>query len=217
MKKITLLITLLGLFATGFAQETATPKTNGTSLFGFSTGANLSNIRGNKVAEENNSALDFLVGLSYEYQFTESFALKTELNYERKSFKKDAFLDATSSRRYELKTTLNYITIPILAKYSFGNNKNFFINSGPFMGNFIDDTFKIDGKNFDAGGTIFKNIDFGWAFGAGTSIKLNKTNNLNIEIRNNLGLSNISKLRTINNGSVKTNSINLIVNWNFNI
>lgn len=193
---------------------------------GFNFGGTLSNIRGNEVAELNNAAIDFLVGGSFEYLFTANTSLKTNINYERKSFSRDINIGAISDplnpsiegNDVKTRTTLSYLSIPVMVGYKFGSKNNFFINGGPFIGFFLDSGVKVDGDTINENSNdLFNSTDFGLAIGIGTKVKLNETNNLNIELRNNFGLSNISAVPLINDGDLKTNSLNLILNWEFDI
>lgn len=193
---------------------------------GLNFGSTLSNIRGNEVAELNNAALDFLIGTSIEYLFSENTSLKTNINYERKSFSRDINLGSISdpfdpvlsNNSVKARTTLSYLSIPVMVGYKFGSNKNFFINGGPFIGFFLDSGAKVDGEKVDENSNdLFNSSDYGFSLGIGTKIKLNETNNLNIELRNNLGLSNISAVAIIDDGNLKTNSLNLILNWEFDL
>jgi hypothetical protein len=63
----------------------------------------------------------------------------------------------------------------------------------------------------------FKSLDFGLTFGFGKTFKLKNNNEISVEIRENLGLSDISAVPVVANGSIKTNSLNLICNYSFNL
>ncbi len=194
---------------------------------GLNLGGTLSSVRGNDIAEENKAALDFLVGASFEYSFNQNTSIISNINYERKSYSQDVdssefildgFDPLIGNGEIKIRSTLSYLSIPIMLKYNFGANKNFFINGGPYIGFFLDSGVKVDGEKVkDDSNDIFNSTDFGLSFGIGTKVKLNETNNLNIELRNNLGLSNISAVAVIDDGTVKTNSINLIFNWEFEL
>jgi hypothetical protein len=56
----------------------------------------------------------------------------------------------------------------------------------------------------------FNKADLGLSGGAGVEIPL-KRYVLSFEIRDNFGLSNISKLPVANDGSIKTNALNLLI------
>lgn len=193
---------------------------------GLNLGSTLSSVRGNDIAEENKAALDFLVGASFEYAFNENTSLISNINYERKSFSREItnsfFIDpldpSFNDNNAKARTTLSYLSIPIMLKYNFGADKNFFINGGPFIGFFLDSGVKVDGEKVeDDGNDVFNSTDYGLSFGIGTKVKLNETNNLNIELRNNLGLSNISAVEVFDDGTLKTNSLNLVLNWELDL
>ncbi|MDR6966748.1 hypothetical protein J2X31_000746 [Flavobacterium arsenatis] len=217
MKKYLLLLLLVGSVA--FAQEK--PK------FGVNLGGTYANIRGNEAADKNKYDLNFLVGISVEVPLNERFSFVGNVNYERKTFKNTItapiFIDENfdpimNSRNVDVKVRLEYITLPLNLKYYFDSQKKVYINGGPFLGVFLDSTSKVEGEktNEDANG-LFKSLDFGANLGVGTNFKINEKNSLNLELRHNYGLSNISDVRVVGDGSVKTNSFNLIANWQFGL
>src|SRR5688572_11248327 len=62
------------------------------------------------------------------------------------------------------KTKLNYLQVPILAKYAF--TSRFFAETGPQFGILISAKDEYDGDNEDIK-EYLKKSDFSWAFGAG--------------------------------------------------
>jgi|TARA_B110000902_G_scaffold163471_1_gene186962 hypothetical protein len=169
------------------------------------------------------AGIDFLIGASFEYYLNENLLLKTNLNYERKSFGDSfPFTDNRGMLIGQIKATTNfdYLTIPIMAKYEFGNSKKFFVNGGPFLGFLLREENKADVPSVGQITTIDlinKKIDVGLSFGIGTKIYINDKSDLNIELRENLGLLNISDNEVYEGGNLKTNSLNLILNWSFGI
>ena len=216
-----ILILLLFNFTTILAQTAA--------KFGVNAGVTYFGIRGNEVAIENKYDFNYLVGTSLEFVYTPKVSLLVNLNYERKSFKNDikeqimpfnTFDPAINSQTDEifLQVTQHYLTLPISCKAYIGKNNGFFVNGGLYAGYLLvsSETIKGSGANYKVSG-LFNDLDFGLNFGVGKRIAINSKNNLNIEIRNNLGLVNTSKVPIINGGSVKNNSFNLILNWDFDI
>jgi hypothetical protein len=189
---------------------------------GINSGITLSHFRGNDLVNRSNSGLGFLVGLDFEYSLKEKLSLRTNVSYETKSivYKTIVLYDnfgAPTGKNTKIKSTYDYITIPILVKYSFDNKKSFFINGGPFLGFLLNAKSKaesVDSNNFTS---LNKNLDYGLSFGIGKRFNLNEKNDLNIEIRDNLGLVNTSAVKVINDGTIKTNSVNLILGWSFGI
>lgn len=212
MKKY--LFLLLASSAT-FAQEK--PK------FGVNVGGTYSNIRGNEIAETNKYDANFLIGASIEIPLNERFSLLGNLNYERKTFKNtinvisdDPFDPVIITRNVDVKGRLEYLTIPVNLKYYIDKNKRFYVNGGVFAGIFLNSNTKAEGENSNNDeNDLFKTVDFGVNLGIGTNFKINEKNSLNLEVRHNYGLTNISKARVYNDDTVKTNSFNLIANWQF--
>ena len=191
-------------------------------VFGVNIGGTFANIRGNVAANKNEYKPNFLVGASIELPLNERFSLIGNINYERKSFGQtrnvinfDDFDPIVGSKNIDVNLRFEYLTIPVNIKYYVGTQKRFFVNGGPFAGILLNSTSIIDGKEFSED-KFFKSLDFGLNLGIGTLIKITEKHNLNLELRHNLGLSNVSKVRTINDNGLKTNSFNLIANWQFN-
>ena len=99
-----------------------------------------------------------------------------------------------------------------------GKKDDFYVNGGVFLGYLLNS--KLTSKKFnDSTNTtdMNKKIDAGLVFGFGKVFRLNDKNELKLEIRENLGLVNTSDVDVYNDGTIKTNSLNLILNWNFNL
>ncbi|MBV1923488.1 MAG: PorT family protein [Flavobacteriaceae bacterium] len=216
MKKYLIALFLI-VFITdlSFAQE---EKKNNESKFGINGGISYSKLRGNDLIEESKADLGLLIGISFEHYLNENFSIKTNLNFETKVVRNentyygiDYILDART------KASHKYLVMPIMVKYNFGNNKNFFVNGGPFVGFLLKASSKTSGYPDDDFSDLYKKTDFGLSIGLGTKIILNEKHDLNIEVRENLGLSNISDAPVYNDGTLKTNSFNLILNWDFGI
>lgn len=213
MKKYLLFLVFVSSIA--FSQEK--PK------FGVNFGGTFSNIRGNEIAERNKYDFNFLIGGSIEVPLNDKFSFLGNINYERKTFKNtirntdfEDFDPIVNSRNLKVKLRLEYITIPLNLKYYIDSQKKFYVNGGPFVGFFLNSNSKVEGRNTNEDGNgLFKTLDFGANLGVGTNFKINSKNSLNLELRHNYGLSNISDVPVNGDGSVKTNSFNLIANWQF--
>jgi hypothetical protein len=148
------------------------------------------------------------------------------LNYEKKSSRQtietyqdpgngqvpDPNYPAFSDFKIKASTILHYITVPINLKYYIGAKKNFFMTGGAYAAVLVNDTYRFDGEKLDnPQGGGFLTFDYGLNLGFGTKLKLTETQNLNIELRENLGLPLIMDDNLI--GKARINSINLILNW----
>ena len=228
MKKLLLSISLLLISFLNYAQ-------NSNIKFGIHAGLSYSTFYGYDIPANfglvysESPAFAFLGGINFEYQIKEKLSLKLELNYERKSQKGDNHIELTDvdgftkSYNFTSKKNYDYLVLPIMVKYNFGNKNSFFANGGPFIGyllksNLTNDLEDIEGINNDTDDTTDFNskTDFGLSIGLGKKIEINEKNTISIEIRENLGLTNTSKDKVWGNGEAKTNSLNLIIGYQLN-
>lgn len=212
MKYNKLLLIVLGLFFT--IQITA----QNDIKIGINAGLNYPKLRGNEYAKYNNFKIGYLVGISIDYYLNQNLSLKTNINYERKiqKFKVTSFsFDAEEIGNEHFRKIYDYINLPILLKYEFGNSK-FFVNGGPFLNFLLNSKIKPNSSyDFGDSSTAQKEIDFGLSIGIGTNISLNEKNDLTIEIRDDFGMIDTGGVPKHIDGTVKTNAIKLILGWNF--
>ena len=108
-------------------------------------------------------------GGTFQYNFTKSFSIKTCLFFDRKGSKLSInFTDqlGNPSGTAINKDKFSYFTIPILGKYTFGNNGNFFVNVGPSISYLIKSTVNIKSEVFFedtyyTNTSSYKSIDLG--------------------------------------------------------
>jgi len=225
MKKLFLPLILFSLITfSSFSQE------NNVS-FGINLGGTYSSIRGNGFANKNSSDLDYLVGISLKYQLNDKFSLLGNINYENNTVFYDqivrydengnlviygcTFDNPNCAPTFKISTKFQYLTLPILIRYNFDEFFNdFFINGGVFISYLIDTSNYIDGEKNDLDfNSLFKRFNSGLSMGIGYQIEINAKIKLNLELRDNFGLINISNT-TLIGSSIKSNSINLIANIN---
>ena len=83
------------------------------------------------------------------------------------------------------KLKLNYLNLPILGQYMI--NDGFRLQTGPQVGFMLSAKQKIGDVTFEVD-DVFNSVDFAWVFGAGYISR----SGLGVDLRYNLGLSNIS-------------------------
>lgn len=214
MNKTKLLLIAIGLF---FSMNLSAQN---DFKIGINVGLNYPDIRGNEFAKFNNFKVGYLFGVTLDFYLKENLSIKANVNYERKIKKLElTFFDnqaqETGTENYN--EIFEYINIPILLKYEFGNSK-FFVNGGPFLNYLLNNKIDEDYPNDDSGlVTEQKKIDFGLSAGIGTNISLNEKNGLIIELRNDFGIIDTGGVPNQVNGTVKTNAIKLILGWNLGI
>ena len=108
-----LIIALFFLQMNTYAQENEWP-TKGDSEIGAILGLNFSTFYGGDVdGDELDYLAGMLLGVSYDYYFSQTWSIKGILNYDQKGSKGD----------FNAKLRANYITIPINANWHFGKRK----------------------------------------------------------------------------------------------
>ena len=96
------------------------------------------------------------------------------------------------------KYNLGYIDVPVLVKYK--HETGLFAETGPQIGFLLSAKAKADGGQSEDVKSSFKSTNFGWAFGVGYQLPVLP---LGIDVRYNLGLSNIASGAT-DGSSLKT-------------
>ncbi len=186
---------------------------------GLEGGPGLTFIRGNELIDEYNATIGYSAGVAFQYNFPKMISIRTNLAFERKgSTRKFPAKDQDNNTigKITFNTNFNYLTIPVLARITFGRKIKLFINIGPYFGYLIKQTEVMEAFNEFPETTTNntendKRFDVGITGGIGGGIAIHERILLTLEIRNNLGLYNISKIPVYNDGSVKTNSTNLLV------
>jgi hypothetical protein len=235
MKKVLFTIFFITLFNNvSFAQSKYS--------LGIIFGPNYTSFRGSDFVQETKPGYGFQAGISLEYSINKSFTLGTGLNLEQKiihyntdftvdyisefgMFEKD-IINAETNNKYK------YFSVPLFLKYCFGHNKSYFISGGVFI-SFLQNYKKESSFENKSGGDILYSSnsiynfplaedvsgDYGVSFGFGKSFELNEKNKISIEIRDNLGLQNTvdrtSKYGV--SGVIKTNCLNLMAGWAFDL
>jgi hypothetical protein len=170
MKKIFLLMAGIAIFNAVNAQV----------KFGAKAGLNLANITGD--IEGTKMKAGFNAGAFAKISLTEALSLQPELVFSTQGAKMEFEMEGV---RYDVKTNLSYLNIPVLFQYNTTNG--FFAETGPQLGFLMSAKAKSEGEKEDVKDS-FKSIDFGWALGAGFLTK----SNVGFNARFNLGLGNIA-------------------------
>ncbi|MEO6903030.1 MAG: porin family protein [Bacteroidia bacterium] len=192
---------------------------------GVDGGPSLIFLRGSKVIDNHQkSAIGFSGGLFFQFNFKNVISLRTNVAFERKGGKFTAPAtdnNGTSIGELTACSSIDYLTLPVLVRATFGNKIQYFINAGPYFGYLLRDRVVVKGDNiltFIGDYTASdKRFDTGISTGLGLSVPLNKNLAVSFEIRNNLGLYNISAYPIDNNGTIKTNSTNGLFSFTYKL
>jgi opacity protein-like surface antigen len=196
--------------------------------YGFQSGLNLNTIHGKTNLKQSASVLTGLsVGGHFKINITNQFGVKAIIAYDQCGWALRSLVFADNFGAEIGKTDvfikLNYLNMPLLAEYSFGNKVKFNVDGGIFFGFLLGDKIitKVTqslqpGQAPKTTGTSDnrKATNFGLSFGAGVQIPVTHTVKLDFGVRDNLGLVNISKSQTANS-SIKTNAFSILAGVTF--
>lgn len=196
MKKIVLLTALLLVFTGVYAQMS----------FGAKLGLNIANVSGDDV-EDADAKIGFHVGGLMQYFLTDDILIQPELLFTQKGSQfEDSDKGDGWSEKYEMKSTYNYLEIPILAKYNFDmDNIKLQPYLGPALGILMNAKYKVEWKETFNGQSASgsssgdiedtEDIEFGLVFGLDAII----SENFLVGLRYNLGLTDIDKDADVKN------------------
>jgi opacity protein-like surface antigen len=180
-KNILTAMILLGLSSGIWAQK------KGDTEFGFNIGYN------NSTASDDDGRFDsgngFNAGGSMDYYFSNTWSIKGKLIYDQKGWNNDLIED-TNGNLYFTNVNLNYLTIPVMANWHFGNDRNWYLNFGPYFG------FLLNAREteFDTDITDYFNTnDFGLAIGIGLKIPVSKKLKIFFEYEGQGGFNDVLK------------------------
>ncbi|MEM6963114.1 MAG: porin family protein [Bacteroidota bacterium] len=203
------------LFGTGLALLFATFTIAQVSL-GLKAGVNYANIStpdlsiiGVPSTDANRS---FTFGAVAEVDIANGFAFQPEVNYSKKGFDMNLaipldFIDIPLPVGVKVITDLNYVEVPLLAKYNFGNGSlGGYVTAGPTMSyansaefrtatNFIIDINLIR-EDIDLDALNISRFDIGGSVGAGGTLDLGRTK-LFLDARYTHGFKKLDNLPVI--------------------
>ncbi|MES2411098.1 MAG: porin family protein [Bacteroidota bacterium] len=183
MKKII----LVALMAFGISSNLSAQK-KGDVEFGLNIGFNSSSVSDNEYSYDSSTGLN--VGGSLDYYFSSVWSLKVKMIYDQKGWDNDVILNTDDGEYYPTDYNLDYLTIPVMANWHFGNKREWYINFGPYFGFLMsakDTQFDADVKEF------FNTNDFGLAAGIGVKLPISNKLKFFAEIEGQGGFTDINK------------------------
>ncbi len=185
---------------------------------GIDAGPNLSIILQKGMKQRNTQPIVLVSGgLTFQYNCKKLFSFKTGISYQRKG---ELTPSATHTSYYgeEYKTGrytsyLDYLTVPFLARFTFGKKINFFATVGPYFGYLLRDRIEEynNGKyEYYEPDTYFQyRWDFGFAGGIGVAIPIKKRWLFSLEACNYSGILNIDQNSKSKDSHEYTNTTDL--------
>jgi hypothetical protein len=167
--------------------------------FGVKGGLNLASLGGD--IEDVDALTSFHIGGFAQFEISEKFMIQPELLYSAQG--------AVNSEESDLKIKLDYINLPIMAKYMVA--EGFSLEGGPYVGFAINREASFDGDSVDLDDE-FKSLDYGVGLGAGYELD----SGLMFSLRYNLGLANIADEFDGEDFSINNNVLQVSVGYKFN-
>lgn len=160
----------------------------GAVEFGVNVGYNSASVSSSEERSDPGSGIN--VAVAADYYFSKTWSIKGKLIYDQKGWNNGFLEDLDTGIVYKTDYNLNYVTIPVMANWHFGNTKNWHLNFGPYMGflmNAEETRFNLDVKDG------FNATDFGLAFGIGVKIPVSNKLKIAFEYEGQSGMKNIFK------------------------
>lgn len=184
--------------------------------FGAKAGLNLASIGGDET-DDNKSKVGFHIGGVAEVMFSDKFSVQPELVYSVQGAKAEYTEELFGEEvNYTDKLKLNYINLPIMAKYYVA--EGFSIEAGPQVGFLIsaeqESEASFDGET-ESETTDVKEFTSGIDLGVGVGLGYKLEGGLNLALRYNLGLSNINDFDGSDDFKNQNNVLQLSVGYSF--
>ena len=169
--------------------------------------------------------LGFYGGITAQIPLAKRWSVVTGVGFEHKGsvvkFETTDF-NAVVTGKANIYYNLDYLTMPILIRASFGKKIKYYFNAGFYYSYLLAAGSTTNNSNNlpnykENHKSITKSSDVGASIGGGIRIKIAPKWTMPIEIRSNHGFLNISKPPVINNGSIRTNATNLIVGLSYEL
>ncbi|MEK8180936.1 porin family protein [Flavobacterium buctense] len=184
--------------------------------YGLKGGLNIANLNIDEAGFPKTSAItSFHLGGFAEIMLNKKVAFQPELIYSAQGAKFDFLFDDGSGNLYDTENTfkLSYVNIPLMIKYY--PQSKFFLEAGPQVGFLTSAKLKVEvvgfGSDTQGANQLFKEIDFGFNLGAGYNISKNAM----VNVRYNLGLSNIAETESGDTTTINNRVFSLSVGYIF--
>lgn len=158
--------------------------------FGVRVGVNISNqqFKQGMLNVEPKSKFGLDLGLVSDIPLGEVVSFAPELHWLQKGFViEDLQIDNPPVNIEEGTASLNYLELPLLIKFNFGETAKFFVMGGPSIGYLLDHKIEVDGEESNDLFEFDNRLELGAHLGAGIGI-----GPVVVDLRYLLGISNIT-------------------------
>ena len=189
---------------------------------GAQVGPGLTALRGNRSVDQTDALLAPAAGLTFQVDLSEHFGIRLGAGYQRKGVRDEVlFTDVNGTRTGTVDVTYatDFLTFPLMARYAFGQATRFSIGLGPYAGMLLQAKETWSGTGLQGGDVDrtddLEPWDFGISASGGAAWSLGGNLWINAEVRYDKGLTNISALPVVDDGSIRTNAVSLLVGCSY--
>jgi len=200
-------IIIVAFIVFGISSNLSAQKKNDVE-FGVNIGFNNSSVSNSYTTLDSSIGLN--IGGSLDYYFSNTWSLKVKMIYDQKGWDNDEIENLDDGQLYPTDFNLDYLTIPIMANWHFGNHREWYINFGPYFGFLLsakDTQFNADMKKF------FNTNDFGLAAGIGVKIPVSNKLKFFFELEGQGGFTDINKQSGYQSLTNSRTSLNVGLNF----
>ncbi|QMU63308.1 MAG: outer membrane beta-barrel protein [Flavobacteriaceae bacterium] len=179
------------LFMTiGFYNMEAQEK--GSLELGLASGINLSNVSNLDNSQSADLKTGFNAKATAEYYFSDRWGIKSSLIYDQKGYtiKNIEITDnfGVPVDNINLKVKVNYLTIPVMANWHFGSNRNWYLHFGSYFGFLLSAKESYQDQDIE---DSFQSVDIGFNGGIGYKFEISDALKLFFEYDAQSGFTDI--------------------------
>ncbi len=184
---------------------------------GAQAGASLAWLRGNSVIDGSDALLGPAAGLTLQYDLSPLLGVRIGAAYQRKGMRNEVLFSDMNGAPIgtgSVRTTMDQLVVPLMLRATFGHGPRYSVGVGTYAGFLLGSRvhYKTDSSEGDTDNTDdLEPLDIGLSASAAAAFKLGEQLWLNAEVRYDKGLSNISALPVVNDGSIRTDAVCLLV------
>lgn len=188
---------------------------------GIQLGPSLGWLRGNKAIDGTDPLLGPSAMTTLRYALSKHLGVSTGLGYQGKGMVEEITLTDINGnllRQVNSRYALDYLMIPLMLRASFGNRARLVVGAGPYAGMLLRSRQSFgDEREFPTvdNADDLKQWDMGISGSLGGELPLSDKLRLQAEMRYDKGLTNISALPVVDDGSIRTNAVSLLVGCSY--
>ncbi|MFZ6052506.1 porin family protein [Halocola ammonii] len=212
--KISLALLLFALLSfSGFSQDSKLE-------LGVEGGGNMLFLRGDDQVNDAAPVLGFSSGLVVQYNLTERLSLRSGLSFEHKKVEWPIIFTNSTGEPLDVILTerFDYYRLPLLLRYHFGEQKQYFANAGPYVSFLMKHFTRPSGSDAEGyenvvvfNGNGFSNLDYGLSAGVGVNFLSVGALCFSAELRNDFGVHNIGETFQPGGTDIRTNTPQFLI------